>query len=138
MTSQQSDRRSFLRAAAKATALAAVGPGLASALLACARDGALGSRLALFFADRKAASAVGEEILKRRDEPPGAAELVELLAGDQSTQWNEWATSDPARLAAALREQHRLDFDKERFEVVNGWVLSRTEALLCALASVSD
>jgi len=138
MTSQRTDRRSFLRAAAKATALAAVGPGLAASLLACARDGALGSRLALFFADRKAASAVGVEVLKRRGEPAGAAELVELLAGDQWTHWNEWATSDPTRLAAALREQHRLDFDEERFEVVNGWVLSRTEALLCALASLLD
>ena len=138
MRSQRTDRRSFLCTAAKATAFAAVGPGLASALLSCARDGALGRRLALFFADRKAAAAVGVEMLKRRDEPLDAAEIVELLAGDQWTRWNEWSTSDPAQLAAALREQHRLDFDKERFEVVNGWVLSRTEALLCALASVSD
>lgn len=60
---------------------------------------------------------------------------------------------DPAQLAARLAEslgggapwsrddvlaRVRRDYDEERVVLVRGWLLSRTEARLCALASLGD
>jgi hypothetical protein len=40
------------------------------------------------------------------------------------------------QLAAILRDARRDDFERGRTVLVNGWILGRTEALVCALVAI--
>jgi len=131
------ERRAFLRGAGAATALGLAAPALLAFVAGCGRESALARSLSGFFAHPEGARAVGREYLELALDEPDANSLLERLAGPQLRQWEALAASDPARLVQALRLQHRGDFAHERVVAIRGWVLSETEARLCALAALA-
>ena len=128
------ERREFLRGAGAATALGLAAPALLTFFAGCARESSLARSLSGFFADPESARAVGRAYLKFSPDEPDEASVLEQLAGPHLREWEALAASDPERLAQSLRLQHGSDFAHERVVVIRGWVLSETEARLCALA----
>ena len=105
--------------------LAALG---AAPVLGCAGEDEV-LRLAHSRVDAEAASRVGRAWLADRPEAT-PAELARAVCGDDR------CPSDPSALRLAIAERHRLDFRTGRIESVDGWILSRTEATLCALVAL--
>ena len=131
------ERRAFLRGAGAATALGLAAPALLAFFAGCGRESALARSLSGFFADPESARAVGREYLELTPDEPDADTVLERLAGAHLREWEALAASDPDRLAQALRLQHESDFAHERVVAIRGWVLSETEARLCALATLA-
>ncbi len=129
------DRRRFLAGAGRAALGVAAGPLLLSQA-GCGAGEPLVEALLAFYGDRGAAEQVGFEYLKRFPREDDVTRLVRRLAGSRARQ-SKWEalSADPAALAAALRARHRADFAEGRIVVLRGWVLSQTEARLCALAA---
>jgi hypothetical protein len=117
-------------------ALAAVGvwPGLAAGASGGAKAGAL--RLALRSAE--SARVVGRAYLATH---PDEADPARLLAAIEAAGGIGRSVArqpiDPAALARAVAEAVRDDFLDRRTVRVEGWVLARTEARLCALAALT-
>lgn len=90
-------------------------------------------RLASLFWDAQAARRVGEAYLRGVEDGGArlARRLVRRLGGLSSS------TTD-AELAARLIEGIRRDFLRGRVVSVEGWQLSQTEALWCALVAQSS
>ena len=107
------------------------------ALLACFGSRPLRTALAGFFEDRKSAASVGEEYLRLHPTEDDDDQLVRRLAGERSreVEWERLAASDPAAFRESVRARHREDFAAGRTVTLRGWVLSETEARLCALAA---
>lgn len=89
--------------------------------------------VSLFFPDPSHAEAVGRRVLaqypqrSRRGELLAGLDLPSIQAGPiDRAAWADWFT----------RAQRR-DFDQGHVVIVNNWVLSRTEAALCALAALA-
>ena len=129
------DRRSLLKVMGGAAALGSVGSGLLG-VVGCGPSSDLEAGLAACVVDTDAARVVGEAVLVAfGPSPPTAAELVERLAGDARGEWETRASTDRARLFEVLRAQHLADFEADRLSRVRGWLLSQTEAQLCALVA---
>jgi hypothetical protein len=82
-----------------------------------------------FFGDRNAAAAIGARYLASHPEDRDGGRILREMA----------LTTRPrtrAELHERLCEQHARDFADDRTVVVDGWVLSRTEARLCALTAL--
>jgi hypothetical protein len=131
------ERRAFLRGVGAATALGLAAPALFVLLAGCRRESRLFLSLAGFFADPESARSVGRAYLELASDGPDADTVMERLAGPQLAEWEALAASDPDRLAQALRDRHRSDFAHERVVALRGWILSETEARLCALAALA-
>ncbi|ADE16268.1 hypothetical protein Nhal_3218 [Nitrosococcus halophilus Nc 4] len=92
-----------------------------------------------FFDDMDSAAFIGKKYLQTVPEEQSIAILVErILAAMPEAQ--ETSTS----LAAVLRDKpevvkhcHQQDFVEERIIQVDGWLLSATEARLCALCALT-
>ena len=104
-------------------------------LLACFGSPSLRAALAGFFEDRRSAASVGEEYLRLHPTEDDDAQLVRRLAGGREAEWERLAASDPAAFRERVRARHRDDFAAGRTVALRGWVLSETEARLCALAA---
>jgi hypothetical protein len=117
-------------------ALAAVGvwPGLAAGDPGGAKAGAL--RLAL--RSPESARVVGRAYLATH---PDEADPVQLLAAIEAAGGIGRSVArqpiDATALARAVAEAVRDDFLDRRTVRVDGWVLARTEARLCALAALT-
>ena len=130
------DRRELLAGAAVLAAfgLAAAGGAL---LPGCAGEDPLERALRGFFADARAARAVGAELLALEPRPPRAGELVARIGRAREAELRALAARDAGAVASELRAQHRADFAEGRVAEVRGWVLSETEAALLALAALA-
>lgn len=78
------------------------------------------------FGDRAAAQALGEAYLRRYPTRPESAEVMKDLLADHSPR-------DAAALGRLVTERRVRDFREGRTVVLDGWVLARSEAQLCAL-----
>jgi hypothetical protein len=118
-----------------AAALGSVGSGLLG-LVSCAPSDDLQVGLAACLADAEAARSIGEAVLLAYGPSlPSAADLTEQLAGAARSEWQAQAATDPAGLFERVHAQHVADFDADRLFRVRGWLLSQTEARLCALVA---
>jgi len=129
-------RRAFLCALGAGAAAGGVAPALLAALAGCAREEPLSDALAAFFADPEHARVVGRAFLEAHPEEGDADSLARRIAGGERDDWRA-RVADPPALAASVRARHRLDFEHGRVVRVHGWVLSETEARLCALAALA-
>ena len=134
-SSRSLHRRAFLVGSGAVVAALATS-GLA-ALLGCDRRPTLAQALAGFYSDPASAARVGRAVLAAVPAEATAEALVSALAGDRRAELAALAASDPAALRTLLREQHRRDFEDGRTVAIDGWVLSRTEARLCAVAALA-
>jgi len=137
---QQSAATAMLRRAFIATITAA-----ATALFAGRPSGAApprplhadAARLLEAFRQRESAAAVGRAYLATRPEERDAPRLAGAVSRDLRDGGCDPATGDRADLRRAVSGRVRQDFADGRTVTVDGWVLSRTEARLCALAALA-
>jgi hypothetical protein len=94
----------------------------------------LSAKLLTVFHDQESARAVGLEYLRLRSVKTDAQELIKQICAS----WNEpqIAHATTETIKALLQNRQRDDFEKDRIVKVRGWILSETEARLCALAAL--
>jgi len=131
------DRRGFLigaLGAGAAVAFAGLRPWRA---LVEIRTPPLPARLTALLDHRRSAAAVGREYLSRaagEGTEPGA--LAEAIAAELAGGRAAAEVASETELRVLLAEAIRRDFEAERVVSLRRWVVSRTEARLCALAAV--
>jgi len=96
----------------------------------------LASRLASYFSCKESAAQVGREYLRCVPGEVDVSRLIDLICSFQEERRAELADADKAKLRGLLLLQQRQDFEKGRIVHVRGWILSETEARLCALAGL--
>lgn len=95
----------------------------------------LATRLMHALSNRDSAEAVGRCYLALGAEPADAALLAARVAGS-TAGYLRLCGARTDDLRALLARQQREDFAAGRTVIVKGWVLSITEARLCAIATV--
>ena len=83
------------------------------------------------------AAVVGRRYLAGHPQEADRQWLAGELDADLRRQGCDSRQADAARLRAGLARQVRTDFARSRVVRVDGWVLSVTEARLCALAALT-
>jgi hypothetical protein len=87
------------------------------------------------FPDVRAAATVGDLYLQKQPEEGSAARLAYELFGSDS--FRNVDREGDERLRQRLRASRDLDFRRDDLVVLHGWVVTRTEARLLALLSLS-
>ncbi len=123
-------RRSFLKMTAAFGVLMASGVAAASAATPATP---MAYRLVAALDKRASAAAVGRAYLKSIPGEPTARELGALI--ESALQGNHLGPLDGESLGQRFATVCRREFEREEVAVVDGWVLSSTEARLCALAA---
>ncbi|MCI0561766.1 MAG: hypothetical protein MN733_25040 [Nitrososphaera sp.] len=88
------------------------------------------------FSHKKSARMVGLEYLRS---VPGEADinlLVKLICSFKAERYTMITKANAEELRRLLLKQFRKDFAQSRVVKVQGWILSETEARLCALAAL--
>ena len=93
----------------------------------------LSTKLADFFYDKESAKAVGLEYLRTVPMEGNTGKLTQLIC---SSHHEELARAGRTKLKGILLRQQREDFKAGRIVCVQGWILSETEARLCALTAL--
>jgi hypothetical protein len=96
----------------------------------------LASKLVGFFRDKESARAVGREYLRIAPVEADTLKLTELICAGRPERYAELNNADMGKVRSILLHQQREDFNKGRIVNVQGWILSETEARLCALATL--
>ncbi len=131
-------RRFFLRLAGWAGMLGIVRPTLLVADTRWAHPGVdLTSRLPGIFRNRRSAGVIGNEYLRGRHEEARVQALIDLICQSPPLSRESSVEKYSKGPHAFPGEQVRADFEHDRVVKVNGWILSETEARLCALAALS-
>ena len=87
--------------------------------------------------DSKTIHEIGKVYQKQAKDEGDETVLVKLLSTDrQGNPISE--TADSASIASLLSQKIQEDFQQNKIVVVNGWVLSLTEARQCALFSLIE
>lgn len=132
-------RRSFLKTLASLCALAGLS-GTVHLLSRLGRPPAaepLALSLAHFFPHDQSAKIVGLEYLRGAPHEASASVLVDLICSSDPERRGQLAQADARKRRELLRAQQRQDFEQGRIVRVQGWILSETEARLCALAALA-
>jgi hypothetical protein len=129
-------RRDVLKCAVVATLSLLVRPQLPpGALPFRARQVLLTTRLSVLFEHSESAKVVGSEYLRRYPQEADKDVLLDqLVSRFPADDVGVYGTSDH-RLREQLDRMIRADFAADRIVTLRGWVLSATEAQLCALAT---
>jgi hypothetical protein len=128
-------RRRFLRLGA-ASGLWIGWPARAQGWFAPARPPQPADRLTAVFRQRTSAAAVGRAYLAGHPGEAGIDHLV-IELGNALRRWDcEPDRADRITLRAAMSRLFKEDFARNRVVKVDGWVLSLSEARLCALAAL--
>jgi hypothetical protein len=93
-------------------------------------------KLAHFFLHKESAKVVGLEYLRVVPMEADVQFLADLICSLKEKTRAEFAHADAQKLRVLLLRQQRQDFERGRIVNVHGWILSRTEARLCALAAL--
>ncbi len=135
MTNGKITRRVFIRAMAWLSTLGVAGAdrALAGFGIFCPADAAHN----LFFRHPESAAVIGREYLKDRPGESDARVLGELISISSGGTPDRTCRADPDDIRRRLRRRVRLDFEEGRVVKVRGWILSETEARLCALAAIT-
>jgi hypothetical protein len=135
----RTSRRRFLLgacAAAVPVALAPLRPWRAIVDVAGASTPA--ARLAGLLSHRESARSLGRAALRALPGRPAAPELAAAVLSAVPGGAARLAALSDDEVRGALAARVRADFDEEETVQLGGWVLSRTEARLCALAALAD
>jgi hypothetical protein len=133
LSSKAVSRRGFLRALAWVGAAGLVSPA-AAARLAMEETDLVCERLSRFYVHHASARTVGLEYLRTR---PGEADVRLLLEAICRGDRERFRCADAMHVRRLIGEQQCSDFAHGRTVQVDGWILSETEARLCALAAVT-
>jgi hypothetical protein len=136
MTRSMVTRRALLAMAA-VTAFLPGRPGLAADRLGRSQSVlSRADRLTAIFGRKRSARVVGRAYLRQAPEEADPEFLIAAIHGADADLRHLVVDGDELDLATALRYRIRRDFADGRTVRVDGWVLSRTEARLCALAEL--
>jgi hypothetical protein len=91
--------------------------------------------LAHFYIHNKSAKIVGLEYLRCVPREANVRLLVDLICSSRKERRVELAKASKQKRRKMLLLQQRQDFEQGRIVMVQGWILSETEARLCALAA---
>jgi hypothetical protein len=94
------------------------------------------ARLARLLRGRDSARAIGREYLRSLPRAASASVLVNAIALGLPGGHSTLGAVGDAELRALLAERSRADFGEDRTVRLRGWLLSETEARLCALAAL--
>ncbi len=94
-------------------------------------------KLADVFTHARSARVVGFEYLAGVPREADARLLVDLICSFRGERRAELAGANLATRRRLLAAQQREDFEQGRVVNVQGWILSETEARLCALAALA-
>jgi hypothetical protein len=136
MTGGGMDRRRFLQLAAAAIGACALRPFQALRFLWERGDdqaSQAAGRLMQAIGHRRSARAVGRAYLATAPQERSIERLIALLTGDRLPS-DRVLNADAKALRAHVQEALSEDFAAGRTVSVRGWMLSLTEARLCALA----
>lgn len=95
------------------------------------------ARLLRLLHDPLGARAIGAEYMRTRPREATAAALLNAIAQSVPGGLGLLENASDRALRALLAERTRSDFAEGKTVVLRRWILSETEARLCALASVS-
>lgn len=95
----------------------------------------LAARLTRILSNTRSAAIVGQHYLRLNLEAADAPVLAARIAGTME-HYLRLSSAGPRRLRALLAEQQKRDFAEGRTVNVDGWILSVTEARLCAIAAL--
>ena len=136
MTEATGTRRSFLRV------LCLISGALISlrqSSMLVARDDSpsfdpLSLKLVDFFSEKGSARRIGLEYIRLAPAEADSRTLTKLICSG----WNDdqIASANKEKVSVLLRNQQRGDFERGRILKLDGWVLSETEARLCALVAI--
>jgi hypothetical protein len=130
-------RRRFLLVAAAGVPAALLPLRPWRAVVELVGPGAPEQRLPGLLADGDSARAVGREYLRTTPAAADPRALVAAVADGLPGGAAALRRSDDAKLRALLAARVRRDFEEQAIVDVRGWVLSCTEARLCALAALA-
>jgi type VI protein secretion system component Hcp len=86
--------------------------------------------------DEKTLQTIGQSFGKKHPDQYAITNLKKTLLASVSSDQQE-AVTDPATLSSLLIEKINHEFDRGQTLVLDGWVLSLTEARQCALFSLA-
>ncbi len=130
-------RRSFVRSFLLTVVFSLIRPAFALSKLAeLGTSQPLAGKLARFFVQKKNAGMVGLEYLRHVPEEADVDLLIDLICSFEVECREEITKADIRRCRELLVRQVREDFEQDRTVNVRGWILSETEARLCALAAL--
>jgi hypothetical protein len=129
-------RRQLLEVCAVVGALAFPAHGSLHAAAPASLDAAT-LRLLSLLRHRASARRIGRAYLDVMPCEANARSLVDLICGDVLPDRAELPWMEDEALRESLRRQLRRDFKRGCTVKVDGWILSATEARLCALAAVA-
>ncbi len=133
-------RRRFLQGAALATVASAVGlSGLAAArVVGSGAPASAADRLRALVGSSPGTARIGRAAMQGRDVESDATGLLDGLRNAIPALGGLLLNGTDDQLCAALDAARRADFRPDGIDTirVDGWVVSRTEARLCALAAL--
>jgi hypothetical protein len=96
-----------------------------------------GARLSGLLEHRDSARVIGREYLRRIGGRPTTRALVDSITSGLPRRGRSLGAATDDELRGMLAVQIRRDFGEERTIALQGWIVSLTEARLCALAAVA-
>jgi hypothetical protein len=129
-------RRRIIHGIMALTALSAsAGRALGRCLTPASPVELLASRLSGLAGGGWSAGVIGKAYLATAPDEADKAMLVALLCPGAPSCYPELLALDEPAFRSWIARRHRADFEEGRTVCVDGWILSRTEARLCALAA---
>ncbi|HET9223950.1 MAG TPA: hypothetical protein VFO07_15670 [Roseiflexaceae bacterium] len=130
-------RRQFLLLALGLAGSVAAGSKLSGAAEGWLRHGNLSAKLTALFIHQESAQAIGRAYLQRFSQEADVRTLEDRIAqGIAGGRTLLVATGKP-EISKLLTDRIRQDFATDQIVKVQGWILSITEARLCALAALA-
>ena len=96
----------------------------------------LEAKLTGVFVHKESAVFIGQKFLQNVPNEANITLLVDLIGLRQPDWRSRLARCDKKELQRIIIQQQKLDFEYDRIETIEGWVLSKTEVRLCAIASL--
>ena len=97
---------------------------------------ALGTKLAELFRHQESARIVGAKYLKKYPQEADARLLQDRIIAGIAGGYAGLAQASDSTIRKLLEDRVRQDFETEQIVKLQGWILSITEARLCALTLV--
>ena len=126
-------RRDFIRLSAYSTALLGV-PFIAGCHYKPSNAAILQPTFLVHIMDKKSLLETGQQYLKKVPDEAGTDKLEKMLMDNSALT----ASADAETVHAYFSKKTADDFAKKQMVVVDGWVLSVTEARQCALFSLAE
>jgi hypothetical protein len=130
-------RRQFLLLALGLAGSVAAGSKLSGAAEGWLRQGNLRANLTALFIHQESAQAIGRAYLQSYPREADALRLEDQIAQGIAGGRTLLATTSKPEVSKLLTDRIRQDFATDQVVKVQGWILSVTEARLCALTTLA-